>query len=83
MITFYFLKDCGALLLSKTHKPYLFLKNKNFFKKFMLAFILLFYSLGLNVSYFDGYNRWIQNYKIIDDKLKFKLRLIKTIPKLF
>ena len=49
----------------------------------MLAFILLFYSLGLNVSYFDGYNRWIQNYKMIDDKLKFKLRLIKTIPKLF
>ena len=83
MITFYFLKDCGVLIQFKTHKHYLLLKNQNFFKKFMLAFILLFYSLGLNVSYFDGYNRWIQNYKMIDDKLKFKLRLIKTIPKLF
>ena len=83
MLTFYFLKDTGVLIYKKTYKSNTFFKDSNFLKKFILTFVLLFYSLGINISYFDGYNRWILNYKKIDDMLKFKLRVIKTIPKLF
>jgi len=83
MITFFFLKQSGILIGKKTYKSNLFLENNNFFKKFILTFVLIIYSLGINVSYFDGYNRWIFNYKTFGDKLNFKLRLIKTIPKLF
>ena len=83
MIAFYFLKDSGVLLYSKKHKSHSFFQKNNFLKKFILTITLLFYTLGNNISYFDGYDRWIFNYKMIDDKLKFKIRLIKTIPKLF
>tara|TARA_Y100000389_G_scaffold203972_1_gene254343 strand:+ start:1076 stop:2335 length:1260 start_codon:yes stop_codon:yes gene_type:complete len=83
MLTFYFLKDSDVLICKKTYKQNIYVKNNNFLKKFILIFIMLFYSLGINISYFNGYNKWILNYKTIGDKLNFKLRLIKTIPKLF
>ena len=83
MITFFFLKQSGVLICKKTDKSNLYFENNNFLKKFILTFVLIIYSLGINVSYFDGYNRWIFNYKTFGDKLNFKLRLIKTIPKLF
>ena len=83
MVTFYFFKDFGVLICKKVDKQNIYFENNNFLKKIILTFVLIIYSLGINVSYFNGYNRWIFNYKTFGDKLNFKLRLIKTIPKLF
>jgi len=83
MITFYYLKDAEILFLPNKDKFYLFFYKPDYIKKFILTLGLLFYSIGINISYFGGYANWINNYNMMDDKLKFYLKVIKTLPHLF
>ena len=83
MITFYYLKDAEILVTSNKDKFYLIFQEPDYIKKFILTLVLLFYSIGMHISYFGGYGNWINNYSMMDDKLKFYLKVIKTIPHLF
>ena len=83
MITFYYLKDAKKIYALNENKFYFIYKKPSYLKKFILSLGLFFYSIGMNISYFGGYTHWIYNYNMIDDKIKFYLRIAKTIPHLF
>ena len=83
MITFFYLKKMNKIFFKDSRKSESITRMQDYLKKNLLIVVLIFYSMGLNVSYFGGYTQWIYNYTTMDDQLKFYFNVIKTIPHLF
>ena len=83
MITFFHLKNINKIHLKDSGVLKTNQSQYSIFKKTLFFLVLIFYGVGLNVSYFGGYTNWIHNYLMIDDQIKFGSNVLKTFTYFF